>query len=288
MVETTQIPADSEEVQLKNKCNELKRRINEIEENNEIATLALSRTKAAIRRLRMEYIILLERLEDRATAIPDGINVFEEMQSPPVPTVVDESLYAAGMSKNGATKKTTKKSKAASSSATNGTSSTTKQKSRDPDLPKRPTNAYLIFCEMEKDRIKAENEEKNPGSASDLSKSMTEAWKNLPEDDRKPYYKLYEDDRMRYQKEKAVYNQKKQTSDEIEEPKTHKKKKLNSAAAEPTPEIPDEKEPEIEPKEEIDNEFDDDETQMDPPSSQTIVPEVSIKNEFNDGTSTVV
>ena len=42
-----------------------------------------------------------------------------------------------------------------SSKSSNGPSdvaSTTmgKQKARDPDLPKRPTNAYLIFCEMER------------------------------------------------------------------------------------------------------------------------------------------
>ena len=97
-----------------------------------------------------------------------------------------------------------------SSKSSNGPSdvaSTTmgKQKARDPDLPKRPTNAYLIFCEMEKERIKQDDP-----NASDLSKSMTEAWKNLSEERRRPYYKLYEDDRIRYQREMAEYNQKRE------------------------------------------------------------------------------
>ena len=39
---------------------------------------------------------------------------------------------------------------------------------------------------MEKERIKQDDP-----NASDLSKSMTEAWKNLSEERRRPYYKLY-------------------------------------------------------------------------------------------------
>ncbi|KAK6201165.1 uncharacterized protein RJT21DRAFT_139637 [Scheffersomyces amazonensis] len=204
---------ESEEQKYKQKCKELKRRITEVEESNEIATIALMRTKAATRRLRLEYAILLERLEDRATQIPSGIGGFEEMASPPTPSVLDESLNVAPTStKSGPAKKGTKKVKLVSSNtgeSTNG-SSTVKQKIRDPDMPKRPTNAYLIFCDMEKEKIKKENEEKNPGVVSDLSKSMTEAWKSLDEEEKKPYYKLYIDDKVRYEKEMEVYNQKKQ------------------------------------------------------------------------------
>lgn len=210
-------------MRFKQKCKELRKRVLEIEENNEIATIALSRTQATIRRLRLEYAILLERLEDRATQLPDGIVAFEEMACPPTPTILDDSLVK---SKTGNKKSKSSSSSSSSSSTTsssamkialasgsskssNGPSdvaSTTmgKQKARDPDLPKRPTNAYLIFCEMEKERIKQDDP-----NASDLSKSMTEAWKNLSEERRRPYYKLYEDDRIRYQREMAEYNQKK-------------------------------------------------------------------------------
>ena len=80
------------EVRFKQKCKELRKRVLEIEENNEIATIALSRTQATIRRLRLEYAILLERLEDRATQLPDGIVAFEEMACPPTPTILDDSL----------------------------------------------------------------------------------------------------------------------------------------------------------------------------------------------------
>lgn len=205
---STQHEPQGEDEKMKLKCTNLKRRISEVEENNEIAMLALSRTKVAIRRLRLEYAILLERLEERSFKIPEGLSQFEEMASPPAPIVIDDSLVTAGLSRNSLLKKPVKKAKTAAGNL-NGSSALAKLKLRDPDLPKRPTNAYLIFCEMEKERIKQENIEKNPGVVSDLSKSMTEAWKNLNEDDRKPYYKLYEDDRLRYQREKEVYKQKK-------------------------------------------------------------------------------
>lgn len=226
------------EQKFKQKCKELKKRILEVEGNNEIATLALSRTKAAIRRARLEYAILIERLEDRAILIPDGINAFEEMASPPVPSVLDESISSSGskLARNGLMKKATKRTK--TTTTTSGNPVVKTLKTRDPDLPKKPTNAYLRFCEMEKERIKQELEEKTPGVAVDLSKTMTEAWKNLSEDDRKPYYKLYEEDRLRYQKEMLVYTQKKQGTEDPEE-LPNKKQKLDSNIHEETPEIKD-------------------------------------------------
>ncbi|KAL6450661.1 NHP10 Non-histone protein 10 [Candida maltosa Xu316] len=97
-----------------------------------------------------------------------------------------------------------------------------KQKARDPDLPKRPTNAYLIFCEMEKERIK----QVDP-NATDLSKSMSDAWRVLSQEERRPYYELYEDDKVRYDREMAEYNQKKEGQPEL------KKQKIEETEAEP-------------------------------------------------------
>ncbi|GME79272.1 unnamed protein product [[Candida] boidinii] len=81
-----------------------------------------------------------------------------------------------------------------------------KARIKDPTIPKRPTNAYLIFCEMEKEKLKKEIELKNPGVSVDLSRAMTDAWKKLDEESRKPYYELYERDRARYHREIEEYN----------------------------------------------------------------------------------
>lgn len=210
----------------------MKKRITEVEESNEVATLALSRSKMAIRRLRLEYAVLLERLEQRAIMIPDGNTELEDMSPPPSPTILDESLNTtnAKLTRNGLSKRGGKKAKGVSNTTGNsGSNNSRTQRIRDPDLPKRPTNAYLIFCEMEKERIKHELEERNPGAVTELSKSLTEAWKNLDDEKRKPYYKLYEEDRDRYQREMSVYNQKKQIEEEQKETKkSNKKQKLDN------------------------------------------------------------
>jgi len=49
----------------------LKKRILEVEDNNKVAALAIERTKIGVNRLRLEYAVLLERLERKAV-IPEG------------------------------------------------------------------------------------------------------------------------------------------------------------------------------------------------------------------------
>lgn len=244
----------------------MKKRISEIEESNEVATLALSRTRMGIRRLRLEYVILLERLEERAIMIPNGANELEEMSAPPSPHLLDDSLN------NSVEKSPQKGVKRSRKPPGSGLSAAAKAKIRDPDLPKRPTNAYLIFCEMEKERIKQEAEERD-GGVSDLSKSMTEAWKNLDYEKRAPYYRLYEEDRDRYKREMEVYNQKKKAEEEAENtesPNPVKKPRLDSEA-------PESETPEVEIKSEVNEE-----SLEEPPSREEDASEPKIDNDDDD------
>ena len=191
-------------VDYKQKCQELQQRLAEVEELNEVATLALSRTRAAIRRLRLEHAILLERVEERALAVPEGLNLFEEMACPPNPILMNEALGAAGMARLGVVRRPVKKKGAGGAGGAGGLA---KHKLRDPAQLKRPTNAYLIFCDLEKERVKKEAEA--AGVTGDLLKLLTEAWRKMSDEARKPFYKLYEDDRLRYQREMAEFNDKK-------------------------------------------------------------------------------
>lgn len=177
--------------------------------------------------MRLEYSILLERLEERALLIPDGTKDFEEMSPPPSPRILSGSLTSidSKLSRNGLAKKGGKKVKG--SANTSGAPNNRLQRIRDPDLPKRPTNAYLIFCEMERERIK--NEIDDTSGTPDLSKSLTEAWKNLDDEKRKPYYKLYEDDRDRYQREMTLYNQRKQLEDDTKNESSPKRQKIDDS-----------------------------------------------------------
>lgn len=150
----------------------------------------------SIRRLRLEHAILLERLEGQIvqTSAND-----EMMSTPPNPTLLDDSLNIKSV-RNGASK--SKKSKTYLLS--NGS---TKKAVRDPHLPKRPTNAYLMFCEKEKERIKIDVMAN--GSGKDISKVLTDSWKELDSEQKKPYQQLYEEDRERYKREMIEYNKRK-------------------------------------------------------------------------------
>lgn len=72
---------------------------------------------------------------------------------------------------------------------------------RDPNLPKRPQNAYIIFCDLEKERVKREVEEAHPGHPFDLTKAMAEKWHELTDIERQRYFQIYEDDKERYARE---------------------------------------------------------------------------------------
>lgn len=155
--------------------NDLKRKVDELKEGNEVLALAIQRTRLSVKRLKLEYSVLLERLEARVDLDP------ELRYENPLPTL--ESFKKELLTKP--LKKTKSKRQ--------------KAKDRDPNMPKRPTNAYLLFCEMNKEKVRQQG-------SQDVSRDLTEAWKNLNEQDRKPYYELYSEDRERYQKEMEIYS----------------------------------------------------------------------------------
>lgn len=167
--------------------------------------LAITRTKNSIRRLRLEYSILLERLEQNALNLPENL---EEMSPPPSPSLDindEKTLKGPAIKKH-------KRSKVEGASGT----ATAKSRIRDPNLPKRPTNAYLIFCELEKERMKQSTGDNSLASITELGKSLVEAWKNLDEEARKPYHKIFEEDKERYKQEMMAYNKKNRSNVSID------------------------------------------------------------------------
>ena len=154
---------------------ELKRKVDDLREKNEVLGLAIQRSRHAVKRLKLEYGVLLERLETRIGL--DPLLRFEN----PLPTL---SAFKKELLEKPMKRAKTKRQKA---------------KERDPNMPKRPTNAYLIYCEMNKEKVKSLG-------SSDVTRDLTEGWKALDEEGRAPYYKLYNEDRNRYRQEMEIYN----------------------------------------------------------------------------------
>ena len=59
----------------------------------------------------------------------------------------------------------------------------------DPNAPKKPANAFLMFCQQERLPVLAEHSRDNPGSADmthqDLTKELAKKWNDLTDEQKK-------------------------------------------------------------------------------------------------------
>lgn len=229
----------SEEAKYKKKCRDLKRRISEIESGNENLVTKLARTKRFIQRVRLERAILLEKLEDSAPRRGPGSD--GSPSPPPSPALETYSLEPPHNNLNGSPAQSrrslspifsshdlldghdahdpshlsaTKHSNTAARSSP--VPSTKKHKPpKDPNAPKRPKNAFLLFCEIERDSVRAAAEA-NSTENIDIARELGRVWAEMNADARKPYRDKYDEDRARYEKEVHVYeNSKLQTTPNV-------------------------------------------------------------------------
>ncbi|KAF5098361.1 hypothetical protein D0Z00_002073 [Geotrichum galactomycetum] len=193
------------------KCLDLKRKVLDIEQHNELLALSINRNKRDLKRLRVEKVVLLEKLNG-VNRLLDYVEV--EVESEESADEVDETLNEPIESEDESVSEDDKKtgnSQIAKKTSSIGEESTPPVKKkpppRDPKLPKRPQNAYILFCEREKESVKRELELSNKNGQFDLTKAMAEKWHELPSEDKKEFYEMYESDRERYVREMVAYVQ---------------------------------------------------------------------------------
>lgn len=158
-------------------AQEMKKKVEELQQKNTILGLSVQRSRHIVRRLKLEYGVLLERLESRVKIDP------ELNYQNPLPTL---ETFKKELLSNPLKKPKNKKQRT---------------RERDPNMPKRPTNAYLLYCEMNKDIIRQKG-------SFDVTKDLTEGWKSLTEEERAPYYQLYNEEKKRYHQEMEEYYRK--------------------------------------------------------------------------------
>ncbi|KAK2460367.1 hypothetical protein APHAL10511_007532 [Amanita phalloides] len=76
---------------------------------------------------------------------------------------------------------------------------------KDPKAPKRPLSAYMFFSQDWRERIKAENPDAGFG---EVGKLLGAKWKELDDEEKKPYVERATQDKTRAEKEKAAYEDK--------------------------------------------------------------------------------
>ncbi|KAK7494942.1 hypothetical protein BaRGS_00013821 [Batillaria attramentaria] len=85
---------------------------------------------------------------------------------------------------------------------------TEKDRERDPNAPKKPANAFLMFSQQRRSVIQEEylKEHKEEIAHHELTRRLAQQWNNLSQDDKKLYYELYEHEKERYEKEMREYS----------------------------------------------------------------------------------
>jgi len=80
---------------------------------------------------------------------------------------------------------------------------------KDPKAPKRALSAYMFFSSDWRERIRAENPEAGFG---EIGKLLGAKWKELDEEEKKPYVEQAAKDKERAEEEKTAYDNKKNSA----------------------------------------------------------------------------
>jgi hypothetical protein len=85
---------------------------------------------------------------------------------------------------------------------------------KDPNAPKKPCGAYMFFCKETRESVKEEHPD---WGVTQIGKRLGELWKLVDEDDKKKFFDMAEEDKVRYQRDIAKYNASKAGDDEEED-----------------------------------------------------------------------
>ncbi|KAI9279017.1 hypothetical protein BC943DRAFT_332032 [Umbelopsis sp. AD052] len=165
---------------------ELKKRIRDIEEDNDILHVRLHKARKNIGRLRLERSFLLERIErvhersdidsDESDGMSDALSHDgldfhhpQHMSRKPVMRIFEKP----------------------------------QRRKKDPNAPKGPGNVFFLYCRLERDKIKDEFPNENLG---DVTKLLGQKWKSLSKDGKQKYYDLYRKEQEEYEVAMKTYN----------------------------------------------------------------------------------
>ncbi|KAF9149122.1 Non-histone chromosomal protein 6 [Linnemannia schmuckeri] len=81
-----------------------------------------------------------------------------------------------------------------------------KRAKKDPNAPKNPLSAYLLFCNDHRDSVKAKNPDASFGA---IGRLLGDMWRGYTDAQKAPYNAKHEKAKAKYAQEKAAYDAKK-------------------------------------------------------------------------------
>jgi len=105
-----------------------------------------------------------------------------------------------------------------------------RKKKKDPNAPKRPRSAYILYCTEKRSEVKAEHPDAKP---AELMRIMGELWNSLAPTKKQEYTDKAKDDKARYNDQMKDYSAPEPESDEDERPSKRQKGKKGKKKRDP-------------------------------------------------------
>jgi high mobility group protein B1 len=123
-----------------------------------------------------------------------------------------------------------------------------RKRTKDPNAPKRSLSAFFWFCQEERPKVRADN---NDLTVGEVAKELGRRWNDVSSETKEKYEALAAKDKQRYEKDMKAYKGKKAKGDSPVKEKPKKKEESDDEEAEGSEEAE-------EPEEEEDDESGDD------------------------------
>ncbi|KAI8984505.1 high mobility group box domain-containing protein [Mycotypha africana] len=187
----------TEDSTYKQKYKDIRKRILEIEQDNDALNIKILKARKSIRHLKMERNFLLNRIEKSNGVLDHNIDESD----------LASDIYSHDEIGNMSHKLqiTHHKREAAGGGGRGGKSAAANKlprKKKDPNAPKGPGNVFFLYCRFERDKMKDQYPTENLGEVTRL---LGQQWKALTKEQKKVYYDMYRREQEEYAEAMKTY-----------------------------------------------------------------------------------
>ncbi|KAG2206521.1 hypothetical protein INT47_008538 [Mucor saturninus] len=183
----------TEDLKYRQKYKDLRKRIRDIEEENDVLNVRLFKARKSIRHLKLERTFLLDRMEK--TSHPtldynsDHSDIGSEIYSHDESDMLIHKFQGNSKHNNAGRMEKLIVNKP-------------QRKKKDPNAPKGPGNVFFLYCRLERDKIKDEHPTENLGEVTRL---LGQKWKSLSKEEKTKYYDMYKRELEEYEEAMKTY-----------------------------------------------------------------------------------
>lgn len=212
--------ADEEDDIWRRKYLTLESRLKSVELENEKIVNRIYQVKKFLKRYRRERSFLIKKCEVYGIDYQKALCQYSENILAEINSSSHEENYTKSKRPSGGIQ--AKKGK--------GRTQHKQEKERDPNAPKKPANAFFMFCQQQRNLMQGQDQKDSTVGHHELTKHLAKEWNSLGAEGKTVYYKMYEKDKERYEQEMRQYTKDKPPKEITKTPRTKKPKSKKTAA----------------------------------------------------------